>query len=69
MRLTKHGSLSTETVRRRLTENQLKPWQKKMWCIPKVDAEFVARMDVLDLHAEPPDEKRPSSASTRRRGS
>ena len=60
VRLTDHASLSTETVRRRLAENKLKPWQKKMWCIPKVDAEFVARMeDVLDLYAEEPDEKRP----------
>ncbi len=26
-----------------------------MWCIPKVDAEYVARMeDVLDLYAEQP---------------
>jgi transposase len=30
--LTEHGSLSRETVRRRLAENDLKPWQKKMWC-------------------------------------
>lgn len=31
-----------------------------MWCIPKVDAEFVARMeDVLTLYDEPPDERRP----------
>jgi transposase len=53
--LTDHSSLSTETVRRRLAENEIKPWQKKMWCIPKVDAEFVARMeDVLDLYAEDP---------------
>ena len=60
VRLTKHESLSSETVRRRLAENKLKPWQKKMWCIPKVDAEFVARMeDVLDLYAEAPDDKRP----------
>lgn len=60
VRLTKHEKLSSETVRRRLTEKQLKPWQKKMWCIPKVDAEFVARMeDVLELYAEPPDKKRP----------
>src|SRR6202040_2106408 len=59
-RLTQHSSLSAETVRRRLAENELKPWQKKMWCIPKVDAEFVARMeDVLELYAEAPDEKRP----------
>ncbi len=60
VRLTKHTSLSTETIRRRLEENQLKPWQKKMWCIPKVDTEFVARMeDVLELYAEQPDAQRP----------
>ena len=35
-------------------KNELKPWRKKEWCIPKVSAEFVARMeDVLDLYAEP----------------
>ena len=60
VRLTEHRSLSTETIRRRLAENELKPWQKKMWCIPKVDAEYVARMeDVLELYAEPPDPERP----------
>lgn len=60
VRLTGHDSLSRETVRRRLAEKELKPWQKKMWCIPKVDAEFVARMeDVLELYAEAPDCKRP----------
>ena len=47
-------------MRRRLAENELKPWLKKMWCIPKVDHEFVARMeDVLDLYAQPADPKRP----------
>jgi len=60
VRLTVHDSISDETVRRRLDEMQLKPWQEKMWCIPKVDAEFVARMeDVLTLYAEPADERRP----------
>lgn len=60
VRLTEHDSLSRETVRRRLAENALKPWRKDMWCIPKVDAEYVARMeDVLDLYAETPDPKRP----------
>jgi transposase len=53
--LTEQPSLSRETVRRRLAENDLKPWQEKMWCIPKVNAEYVARMeDVLDLYAEQP---------------
>lgn len=60
VKLTEHDSLSRETVRRRLAENDLKPWRKDMWCIPKVDAEYVARMeDVLDLYAEAPDPKRP----------
>ena len=60
VKLTAHDSLSRETVRRRLAENDLKPWRKDMWCIPQVDGEFVARMeDVLDLYAEPPDAKRP----------
>lgn len=60
VRLTDHSCLSSETVRRRLEENELKPWQKKMWCIPKVDAEFVARMeDVLDLYAEEPNPDKP----------
>jgi transposase len=60
VKLTTHESLSHETVRRRLAENHLKPWRKDMWCIPQVDAEYVARMeDVLDLYAEQPDRKRP----------
>src|SRR5918994_1868383 len=60
VRLTKHESLSRETVRRRLAANALKPWQQKMWCVPKIDGEYVARMeDVLDLYAEPPDPQHP----------
>jgi len=60
VRLTAHNSISRETVRRRLAENDLKPWRKDMWCIPQVDGEFVARMeDVLDLYAEVPDPQRP----------
>src|ERR1700741_4233951 len=60
VKLTEHAAVSRETVRRRLAEKELKPWQKDMWCIPKVDAEYVARMeDVLDLYAEQPDPRRP----------
>jgi transposase len=60
VKLTDHEELSRETVRRRLAENDLKPWRKDMWCIPKVDAEYVARMeDVLELYAEQPDPRRP----------
>ena len=60
VKLTEHGELSRETVRRRLAENDLKPWRRDMWCIPEVDGTYVARMeDVLDLYAEAPDPKRP----------
>ncbi len=60
VKLTDHREISRETVRRRLSENELKPWRKDMWCIPKVDAEYVARMeDVLELYAAPADLARP----------
>jgi len=60
VRLTAHESLSDETVRRRLGEVAFKPWQEKMWCIPKVDAEFVARMeDVLELYGQHLDPAQP----------
>ena len=64
VRLTEHDSISRETVRRRLAENDLKPWRKDMWCIPQVDGEYVARMeDVLDLYAEAPDPQRNASGA------
>jgi transposase len=60
VRLTSHATLSGDTVRRRLAEVTLKPWQEKMWCIPTVNAEYVARMeDVLDLYAAAPNPRRP----------
>ncbi|MGH7212363.1 MAG: IS630 family transposase [Acetobacteraceae bacterium] len=60
VQLTEHMELSRETVRRRLAENQLKPWRQDMWCIPHVDGTYVARMeDVLDIYAETPDKQRP----------
>jgi transposase len=60
MRLTEHEMVFRETVRRRLAENELKPWRRDMWCIPKVDAQYVARMeDVLDLYAEDASPERP----------
>jgi transposase len=58
--LTDHEGLSRETVRRRMAEDDLKPWRRTMWCIPEVNGTYVARMeDVLDLYAEEPDPKRP----------
>src|SRR6201996_9828089 len=41
VKLTDHNSLSGETVRRRLAENDLKPWRRDMWGIPRVDGEYV----------------------------
>ena len=58
--LTNHDSISDATIARRLDEVRIKPWQHKMWCIPNVDAAFVACMeDVLSLYAEPADPARP----------
>ena len=52
--------MSRETIRRRLAENDLKPWRKDMWCIPRIDAAYVAAMeDVLDLYGEAPDPDQP----------
>lgn len=60
VRLTIHDSVSGETVRRRLGEFAIKPWQQKMWCIAALTPEYVARMeDVLELYAEAPDPRRP----------
>jgi transposase len=60
VRLTLHETLSGDTIGRRLSEMDLKPWLQKMWCVPKVDGEYVARMeDVLELYAEAPDPLRP----------
>lgn len=60
VRLTHHEHIGDETIRRRLHDKQLKPWQHKMWCIPKVDGDFVARMeDVVELYTQPADPARP----------
>jgi transposase len=60
VQLTAHKTLSGDTVGRRLAELALKPWQKKMWCVATLTAEYVARMeDVLTLYAEAPDPRRP----------
>jgi transposase len=68
VKLTEHDNLSREIVRRRLAEDELKPWRKDMWCIARVDGAYVARIEnVLDLYAEDDDPKRPVLASTKAR--
>jgi hypothetical protein len=43
-----------------IKKNDLKPWQKKEWCLGQIGGEFLARMeDVLDLYEESYDPKRP----------
>jgi transposase len=38
VRLTEHEGASPETVRRRLAEDDLKPWRRNMWCIRRLTA-------------------------------
>jgi hypothetical protein len=53
-------SISHETVRQVLGDNELKPWRREEWCIPRANAEFVFHMeDVLDVYKRPADPKRP----------
>lgn len=54
-------TLSYQTARRVLKQNELKPWLRRQWVIPpKANAEFVWRMeDVLGIYRRPYDAKRP----------
>jgi transposase len=54
-------SVSHETIRQVLADNELKPWRKEEWCIPpQANAEFVYHMeDVLDVYKRPADPRRP----------
>lgn len=43
-----------ETIRVLFADRGLKPWREKMWCVPELTPEYVARMeDVLELYARP----------------
>lgn len=53
-------SISKESIRIILREHDLKPWQQKMWCIPKLDDEYIIRMeDILEVYERPVDQKYP----------
>lgn len=44
-------SIGKETIRVVLREHDLKPWLQRMWCIPKLDEEYITRMeDVLNVY-------------------
>lgn len=54
------NEISKESIRIILQEHDLKPWQQKMWCIPKLDEEYIRRMeDILDLYEKQYDKNRP----------
>ena len=58
--LTDIDEVSTETVRRRFKENSLKPWQKKMWCVGNMNANYIAQMEhILDVYARPKNSAEP----------
>jgi len=53
--------VSHETIRKMLKAHELKPWQKKEWCIPpEQQGEFVCQMEeILEVYRRPLDPKRP----------
>lgn len=54
------STVSREAIRIILKNHDLKPWQKKMWCIPKLDQEYIDRMeDVLAVYEKPLDPNEP----------
>lgn len=53
------NKVSIETVRRQLKDSELKPWQKKMWCVGKMTTDYIAKMEhILHIYSQPeiPDE-------------
>ena len=54
------GQISRESIRVLLHEHHLKPWLEKMWCIPKLDQQYIERMEnVLDVYERPYDSNKP----------
>jgi len=52
--------ISCEKIRIILHDHDLKPWRQKMWCVPRLDEEYVARMeDVLAVYEKPYNPKEP----------
>jgi transposase len=52
--------ISKETIRLILREHDIKPWQYKMWCVPKLNKEYIERMEkILDLYQKDYDASHP----------
>jgi transposase len=49
-----------ETIRKLLANHALKPWREKSWCVAKINAEYIKKMeDVLAVYEKPYDPKHP----------
>ena len=54
------NSIHRDTVRIILREHDFKPWQQKMWCIPKLDKDYIGKMeDVLEVYERDFSSERP----------
>lgn len=52
--------VSTESIRLVLKEHDLKPWQQRSWCVPKIDDAYIAGMeDVLEVYERQQEQSRP----------
>lgn len=52
--------VSREKIRIILQCHELKPWRQKMWCVPKLNEEYITRMeDVLAVYERPYDPREP----------
>jgi hypothetical protein len=54
------ADVGRETVRQVLAHHELKPWRKKMWCVPTLNADYIDCMeDVPNVLARPYDAREP----------
>jgi len=54
------STVSVVTLWRHLTDRGIKPWLEKMWCIPRLTAEYICRMEsLLELYLLPYDPREP----------
>ena len=54
------SKVGRETIRILLQSHDLKPWREKMWCVAKLNEEYIARMeDVLKIYEKPLSEREP----------
>ena len=52
--------ISRSTISIILREHDLKPWQQKSWCIPKIDKNYIDKMeDILEVYERDLNTKRP----------